>query len=346
MFFLIFFFFFNKDAYKCGPAPIEAVRRGEIGYLYDTPFAFAAVNADILHFQEDDESPWGFSRLNFDDCHVGKKLVTKKVGVDDDDEDSVNDMEDVTNLYKNPEGSTSERLAVLTAIRKSRKARIQYDIALPHEEDVVFRLDEIDTIDYGQSFRVIVRIENNSEEPRTIQATMAANSVFYTGVSAYDLKKASGTMHLKGRTTEIMHITITPEEYLDKLVDHSLVKIFSIATVKETKQNWSKEDYFSFTKPSIDITVTGHLKVGYPVTAYFTFKNPIYRRLTDCTVSFEGPGLQRPKLVNFADVEPNDDVHFTETFVPKKSGPRKIMALFNSKLLNNVTGTKTINIEE
>lgn len=47
----------------CGPASVEAVKRGEIGYMFDTPFAFSEVNADICHFQEDENSDWGFSRL-------------------------------------------------------------------------------------------------------------------------------------------------------------------------------------------------------------------------------------------------------------------------------------------
>lgn len=50
------------DAYQCGPAPVEAVRRGEIGLGYDVPFLFSEVNADICHFVEDKSSPWGFKR--------------------------------------------------------------------------------------------------------------------------------------------------------------------------------------------------------------------------------------------------------------------------------------------
>jgi len=49
--------------YRCGPASVEAVRRGEVGFSYDTPFVFSEVNADVCHFQEDETSEWGFSRL-------------------------------------------------------------------------------------------------------------------------------------------------------------------------------------------------------------------------------------------------------------------------------------------
>lgn len=53
----------SDNMFRCGPSSVEAVRRGEIGFAYDTPFCFSQVNADVCHFQEDEQSDWGFSRL-------------------------------------------------------------------------------------------------------------------------------------------------------------------------------------------------------------------------------------------------------------------------------------------
>ena len=54
------------DVYRCGPSPLEAIRRGEVGVGFDTPFIFAEVNADVCHFVRDPTAPWGFkkSKLN------------------------------------------------------------------------------------------------------------------------------------------------------------------------------------------------------------------------------------------------------------------------------------------
>lgn len=49
---------------------------------------------------------------------------------------------------------------------------------------------------------------------------------------------------------------VTPEEYLDKLVDHGLIKIYAIATVEETKQTWSEEDDFSMILPTLNIVMS------------------------------------------------------------------------------------------
>ena len=53
----------SDDRYQCGPAPVEAIRRGEVGLGYDAPFIFSEVNADVCHFMADPKSSWGFSRI-------------------------------------------------------------------------------------------------------------------------------------------------------------------------------------------------------------------------------------------------------------------------------------------
>ena len=35
---------------QCGPCPIKAVRKGEIGIGYDTAFVYAEVNADVVNY--------------------------------------------------------------------------------------------------------------------------------------------------------------------------------------------------------------------------------------------------------------------------------------------------------
>ncbi|KAG8296717.1 hypothetical protein J6590_051698 [Homalodisca vitripennis] len=49
-----------------GPASLEAIKKGLVGYQYDTSFLFSEVNADVCHFVEDDDSPWRFTRIKLD----------------------------------------------------------------------------------------------------------------------------------------------------------------------------------------------------------------------------------------------------------------------------------------
>ena len=45
---------FFLGIYQCGPAPLEAIKRGEVYLPYDTPFVFAEVNADRVNWQVED----------------------------------------------------------------------------------------------------------------------------------------------------------------------------------------------------------------------------------------------------------------------------------------------------
>lgn len=53
----------SEAVYHCGPASVEAVRRGEVGFQYDTPFMYCQLNAELCHFQEEENSEWGFIRM-------------------------------------------------------------------------------------------------------------------------------------------------------------------------------------------------------------------------------------------------------------------------------------------
>lgn len=125
-------------------------------------------------------------------CSVGRKIVTKRVDVNDPEGDS--DIWDVTTLYKNPENTAAERLAVYNAVRGIPVAQEFYEVKDSGEEsDVFFDLIDIDTVPIGESFDVVVKIVNKSSEERTILAVLNAGAVLYTGAAAGDIKKSQGT---------------------------------------------------------------------------------------------------------------------------------------------------------
>lgn len=54
---------------------------------------------------------------------------------------------------------------------------------------------------------------------------------------------------------DTLRLVVTPDEYLDKLVEYGMMKLFAVATVQETKQTWAAEDDFQIVKPKIIVTV-------------------------------------------------------------------------------------------
>lgn len=199
---------------------------------------------------------------------VGKKIVTKKIGTDDDKGET--DLWDITREFKNPESTAAERLAVYNAIRGvPRTAHQAYEIPDDEDDDVDFELVDTEPVLLGQNFDVVVSVYNNSNEVRTVDGTLSASTTFYTGVSAEHIKKSTGTFSVRPREKEVLKIHVTALEYLSKLVEHGMIKIYATATVRETGQTWSEEDDIVLKKPALDIETEQRFAVGQEGQAEF-----------------------------------------------------------------------------
>lgn len=175
-------------------------------------------------------------------------------------------------MYKNKEGTEAERLAVYNAVRGVPRAHDLYEIPDKDKEDVVFDLVEIDTVPLGEKFTVLVNIESKANKERTIKAILSASSIYYTGTFAKDIQKVQGSIKIKPGEKQTIRMDIDPKDYLDKLVDHSLIKIYSLANVEETKQTWSEEDDFTMIFPEVTIVVAGICKVGQICEVNFRYE--------------------------------------------------------------------------
>lgn len=49
--------------YQCGPASLEAIKQGTVGYNYDVGFMLASVNADLMRWKEDAKCDLGYSKI-------------------------------------------------------------------------------------------------------------------------------------------------------------------------------------------------------------------------------------------------------------------------------------------
>ena len=117
---------------------------------------------------------------------VGRKIITKKVGFISEAPDT-RDADDITERYKNKEGTAEERMSVLNAARAGGLAYL-FEIPEPDREDIKFELVKIERVPIGQPFHIIVRMYNKSPLKRTITLSVSVNSVFYTEILAHKVK--------------------------------------------------------------------------------------------------------------------------------------------------------------
>lgn len=329
-----------SNLYQMGPASLEAIKRGEVGLPYDVPFVFAEVNSDVVHWQLDETSELGWRKIKTNRYHVGRKLFTKRSGVEAD-YNGISDAEDITDLYKFKEGTEEERMAVLNAARGAGLSFL-FEIPAPGKEDVEFDLLDIEKVVIGNPFYIQVEMANRVGSVRSVTLSINANSFYYTGILAKKIKAERHMIQLKPYQKETLRIRVNPEDYVDKLVDFSMMKVYAIATVKETQQTWSEEDDFSIEKPQIEIFTRGPIEVGREFTLDVKLRNPVKRILEDCSFTIEGPGLTRPMRVNFRNIMPGETVTNSIRLVPDRAGSRNIVVIFHSRQLIDVVGSKQV----
>ncbi|KAG5896285.1 hypothetical protein JTB14_008842 [Gonioctena quinquepunctata] len=330
--------------YQCGPASLEAIKKGQVGFNYDVSFMIASVNADLMRWKEDKNHVMGFSRIYCNKYHIGRFILTKQPFMYDYNGDR--DKKDITCDYKPQEGSTAERLSLMNAVRCVESAKRFYEMPEEEMEDVEFDLQELDKIKIGENFNIVVKMKNKSNEIRNVKCALSAGTVYYNGVKASLINKQEGEFKMKPHSDETLILTVKADEYLDKLVEYCIMKIYAIASIEETKQTWADEDDFQVVKPNIDIRVPHQIinRKQTPITLRFV--NPLKKILTNCKFHVSGPSLIRNQIITHPDVKPGAVVKVETHIAPKYAGEQKLVATFSSREILDITGTVRVDVKE
>jgi len=343
---------------SCGPCPIEALRRGDVGQRDDIDAFYASLNSYVRYFYEDDESGWGYSPFRQFRLPVSRYILTKSVGRFDDEGDE--DCDDLTNVYRDNERTDEEKFTIFNSCRGIHKDTpgFEYQAAAfnrvefnPDETDqrifdVTFELDAPERVMIGQAVTIPVLVSNTSSEKRTIQTNICTRSTYYTGNLGPYLKKSSAQMTLEPNQQETVTLTLDSWDYEDKLVDMGFVKITLTGFVKETGQSYADEFDFRFNKPWLKIELD-ELKQGEESSGTFSFTNPLEVPLTDCFITMEMSGTVRPRTIRIVrEVRPRENFSYSHTFVPRKSGERRLVASFASRQLSDVIGQRSVVVKE
>lgn len=89
-------------------------------------------------------------------------------------------------------------------------------------------------------------------------------------------------------------MTVQPEEYMSKTVEHCQFLNRFVARVVESNQTWAAEDSFVLVKPKLTVKVTPiqfQPKLGRECKIAITLANPLNVELTGCFLAVEGPGF-------------------------------------------------------
>lgn len=306
----------SDGLYQCGPASLEAIREGQAGFKYDVPFMVASVNADCVDWVEDETTEFGYRRLHSDTKNIGSQILTKKPYIFDPVGDK--DKEDIISSYKNTEGTPEERTALLNAVRKCGPTASRfYELPMEAPSDVSFKMADLEIVNIGDPFTVLLEIQNESDEPRTVEIYFSIDSVFYNGVMGKNIRRSAEQRVIEANQMETVLLEIKPEDYVLQLVENSIIKVLSICKVEETHNAWSGNDDFQIIKPNINVSVESELNVDQEHGVTLSFKNPLHIELTDCVFKLSSPGLiEKAITLDYQNVGPEEELSIHTSITP------------------------------
>ncbi|KAM8945854.1 protein-glutamine gamma-glutamyltransferase 5-like [Pelodytes ibericus] len=325
----------SGGTYCCGPAPVKAVKEGDVDVAFDVPFVFTEVNGDVVHWilQEN-----GTERGETDTRSIGKLISTKSV--------ESNNRDDITDQYKYPEGSAEERTVFEKAQlkMKSKKPFIGIPSVIALDFDVSLKLVESPMI--GQSILLIYRIYNKSNQNKKFSINVSAQEMLYNGKALEQFWKESFNMQVNAsrdtQTTFPIHANI----YQRFVKSGNNIRVTALATDLDNKKIKLAVKNVIFELPTINVQVYGVAQLYQPLSVMLTFPNPLNDVLNNCVMSAEGAGLtpNGPIVVYMDQIFPRRSGFVKIFCVPTKGGKLQLEVNFSCDKLKYVKGSATIEV--
>ncbi|KAM3875941.1 protein-glutamine gamma-glutamyltransferase K-like [Diretmus argenteus] len=324
----------SQGVFRCGPASVSAVRNGQVYLKHDCPFVFAEVNSDKIYWQRNLDGT--FTQFHNEKNTVGHFISTKAIGSDE--------RNDITHLYKHPEGTEEERIAVETACRYGSKPEAY---SSPTAEDVSIEVTmEGEGPRMGGDPELTIVLRNSSSQHRKIILHSQVAVMYYTGVHKATAKKDRTEVELLPSEVKTLEWTLEYKHYQDKLVDQAALMLTLSGRVSETQQLLATQFSFRLRTPDLVIKPFGEAMVGRKMAAEISFTNPLPRSLKGVIIHVEGLGLLTARKIALGDIGSHAAVSVTEHFVPTLPGPRKLLASLDCKQLTQVHGVTDITVQE
>uniref|UniRef100_A0A8B9RX26 Transglutaminase 2 n=1 Tax=Accipiter nisus TaxID=211598 RepID=A0A8B9RX26_9AVES len=305
----------SEGVFCCGPAPVKAIKEGDLQLKYDIPFVFAEVNADVVYWvvQRD-----GSQRKSTHSSVVGKNISTKSVGKDS--------REDITHTYKYPEGTGRHSLR-------------------QEDEGLHLKIKLSEGANNGCDFDVFAVINNNTDVERVCRLMLCARTASYNGtVGPQCGMKDLLNVTLAPRAENSVPLRILYEKYGESLTQDNLIKVVALLTEYQTGDVVVAIRDVYIQNPEVKIRILGEPMQNRKLVAEISLVNPLAAPLNNCMFVVEGAGLTNGQQTKELEepVEPHAEAKVRLDFVPRQSGLRKLVVDFESDKLTGVKGHRNV----
>uniref|UniRef100_A0AAG5DTV4 protein-glutamine gamma-glutamyltransferase n=1 Tax=Anopheles atroparvus TaxID=41427 RepID=A0AAG5DTV4_ANOAO len=333
----------SDGMFKLGPAPVVAVKNGEVNVAFDTEFVFAEVNADKMYWAIRGEN--GVPKLlQTNTADIGKDISTKAIGV--------NDREDLTSAYKHPEGTPEERQVMAAALKLGSQRYSSCGVAkrllVPQAssytgegsaEWVKLQLNARGNHVLGQPFGIELIVSSTREgEDVQVVGTLWLKHTDYTGKHSEEIRKVPVDLTLRPLQSASVPVEIPFNEYNNPAFDQSHIKALSVLEVPGTEQTYFTQKTFVLAMPKIAMSLVDDRPQTGGFTVRGTLTNPLPVPLTGGRFVIEGSRLTQPSEQAHGVVAAGATASFQYPINMAYKGPTVVSARFIAKELRNVDG--------
>uniref|UniRef100_A0A8C9QY61 protein-glutamine gamma-glutamyltransferase n=1 Tax=Scleropages formosus TaxID=113540 RepID=A0A8C9QY61_SCLFO len=315
----------SDGLYRCGPAPLYGIKQGVICYPYDSPFVFAEVNSDVIFYKRDKYGK--LTKVSVNETYVGKMLLTKAIGQDV----PIN----ITELYKFPEGTMQERLA----LQMAESYGTEKDRSVLPKVDVEMKVT-VKPVTLGEDFQLVLIFQSLGRSLYNVDVFVSGNVMYYTGVSGPEFMSTT----LQVQVDPSRQKTKVPSKYMNKLFGHGNLHFFITGKVKETGHMLNIMHPVSLISPQLTVKVTGVPQVNQRMFVTVEFTNNFGFSLKDVTLTVEGTWVLPPKTKTYSSIAPASTITWTQSFIPMDPGLKMLMACLDCEYLRQVCGTASVYI--
>ncbi|XP_061584210.1 protein-glutamine gamma-glutamyltransferase E [Cololabis saira] len=332
----------SGGVYRCGPAPVAAIRNGDTHLKYDIPFVFAEVNADCVYWLE---KPDG-SMMNIfsETMKVGQNISTKSVGS--------NKRNNITDEYKYKEGTEQERDVFKHAVDGlengcSESHPHDITVCVPTTPKPSVQIQDVSEPVNGKDVNLMLVVTSENTVAKQLSINISVQAMRYNGSPAGNIQTETTEQTLQPGKELSVPILVPFSSYHKLMRDCESMNISALVSYKDDPEGvYLAEKRVVLKDPPISVSVTSESRVNLTTSAEMVFMNPIDETLRNCTLTFSGSGIFRGEVVSkLPNLPPNCRIRVKFSFVPYKSGERTLLVDLDCSSFRDLKASCVVNVK-
>ena len=311
----------SRGLFREGPAPVKAVKAGQVYVLYDTGVVFAQVNADRASWERNRKGDYTLLKVKNSPI-IGRSILTSRR--------NSKEAEDITSNYKAMECSEEEKRRTRQAVHFGTEPNIYNENQ--KKDSVKIESDLPGHIAVGRDLKFQISVTPVDENEKLMgKFAVACNILSYNGKVLHKLFHDKREIMIPG---DLYQGVVAKQEYRD-FVDDENVLHFTIQCKSKSQDEATVECYmvgFDAQSPEVNMIKGPPYFVDQEIPLRLSYENDTGKTLNKCFFKMTAPGIKdRAPYHLRKPLEPQERRQINVKYTPKRAGKITMVVSFGCK---------------